>query len=371
MVVGHFLKWMRTARVGERAAAAAALARAYINGDLHVDDRCAADAAMTLLLDDPSARVRQALAEALSTSRAAPPQIIGALAADQPDVAAVVLARSPLLTDGDLIERVAVGHAQAQRLIADRPEVSCAVSAAIAEAGDAEACIVLLRNSGAGIAAAGFRRMTERFGGVASVREALIADRRLPADCRHVLLASLGEALRGSSLVRTIFGEARARRVTRDAHTKASLMLIEATDADEFPALVERMRRCGDLTASFLVRCVAHGKIDFFGTAMVALTGQSEHRVRALLSGGHDGALSALFAKAGLIARTHGAILRALKVWREVARGRRIAGAQEVSWLMLRELGPEDGDLAALLKSIHLDALRANARDHALALAAA
>ena len=52
---------------------------------------------------------------------------------------------------------------------------------------------------------------------------------------------------------------------------------------------------------------------------------------------------------------------------------RRVAGVQEVSWLMLKQLGeqPADADLAGLLKSIHLDSLRDNARSHALAIAAA
>ena len=47
--------------------------------------------------------------------------------------------------------------------------------------------------------------------------------------------------------------------------------------------------------------------------------------------------------------------------------------SQEVSWLMLKALGetPADADLAGLLKSIHLDSLRDNARQHALAIAAA
>ena len=58
MVVSHFLKWIYTARVGERAAAANALARAYINRDLPFEDRCAAEAALTLLLDDASSKVR-------------------------------------------------------------------------------------------------------------------------------------------------------------------------------------------------------------------------------------------------------------------------------------------------------------------------
>jgi hypothetical protein len=50
-----------------------------------------------------------------------------------------------------------------------------------------------------------------------------------------------------------------------------------------------------------------------------------------------------------------------------------VAGVQEVSWLMLKELEGQsaEGDLAGLVKSIHLDALRENARGHALAIAAA
>ena len=75
----------------------------------------------------------------------------------------------------------------------------------------------------------------------------------------------------------------------------------------------------------------------------------------------------------GLSDAIHAVLIRALKIWREVANGKRIAGAQEVSWLMLKELGGQqaEGDLAGLLKSIHLDALRENARGHALAIAAA
>ena len=159
VVVSHFLKWIYTARVSERAAAANALARAYVNSELPFEDRCAAEAALTLLLDDASSKVRLAMAEALSMSHHAPLQIISALASDQPEVAGVVLARSPLLTDADLINRVAASQKATQKLIADRPVVSMALSAAIAEIGEAEACAVLLANSGASIASLSFRRM--------------------------------------------------------------------------------------------------------------------------------------------------------------------------------------------------------------------
>ncbi len=380
MIVEHFIKWIDTARVAERAAAANALARAYIVSDLSFEERCAAEAALTLLLDDPSPKVRRAMAEPLALSPRAPQQIICALAADQPEVAAPVLALSPVLTDNDLIDQMAAGTEDAQRLVASRARVSMSLAAAIAEVAEAPACIALLKNSGAEIATISFRRMAERLGHDAAVREALISDGRLPSDIRHMLLFKLGEALRESPLVRALMSSARAERMMREACVRASLTLIDKIAQDEHAALVEHLRMRGELTTSFLVRVVAHGKIDFFGAAVVALSGQQQGRVRALLSGGRDVALASLFRAAKLPLVSHRVILRALKIWREVANGKRLAGPQEVSFLMLRELeqatasggvSDEKGALAGLLKSIHLEALRDNARGHALAIAAA
>lgn len=380
MVIRHFLRWVGSARVAEREAAAAALARAFVDHQLPFEDRCEAEAALTLLLDDPSPKVRAALAEALSMSRYAPPQIIAALAADQKEVAAVVLVRSPLLTDADLIDRVAASDGPIQALIAARPAVSMSLSAAIAEVGALEACVALARNGGADIASLSFRRMAERHGHAAALREALLNDPRLPSDCRHMLLVKLGEALKAAPLVVALMGPARAERVTREACQRASLTLIDNTGRGEHAALIEHLRLRGELTAGFLIRAVAHGKVDFFGSVLMALTGQSETRVRAILASGRDVAVAALFRTAGLAETLHAVFLRALKVWREVAAGKRVAGAQEVTWLMLGELnaapgqpgpGERDRETAALIKAIHLEVLRENARCHALAIAAA
>lgn len=380
MIVEHFIRWVATARVAERAAAANALARAYILSPMDFDERCAAEAALTMLLDDPSPKVRLAMAEPFSLSARAPQQIVAALAADQPEVAAPILALSPLLTDNELIEHMAAGEAEAQVLIATRARVSMALSAAIAEVACAAACAALLGNSGAEIASISLRRMADRLGHDPELREALIADRRLPCDIRHTLLLKVGEALRQSPLVRALMSQARADRMLREACLKASLTLIEHTGAEEHVALVEHLRLRGELTTGFLVRVVAHGRIDFFGAALVALSGLDQNRVRSLLSSGRDVALAALFRQARLPRAAGHVILRALTVWRDVANARRVAGTQEVTFLMLRDLDEavrtgavtdDEGALAGLLKAIHLDALRENAREHALAIAAA
>lgn len=376
VVIQHFLKWLETAKTQERADAAAALARAFVQRELKFDDRLVAEAALTLLLDDRSTKVRLALAETLSLSVSAPAHIIAALAADQVEVAAPVLARSPLLSDAELIDRVALGCARVQTLIASRPKLSRSLSASVAEVGSVEACTALASNEGAEIAPLSFRRMIERFGAIGPLREALSRNPNLPADCRHLLVEATGNALSALPLVKALMGEERASLIAKDACTRASVTLIESVADEEHEALVEHLRLRGELTSGFLVRIVAHGKVDFFRVALAAITGQDVDRVTALLARGRHSAVAALFKRAGLSAITHAPLLIALDIWREVARGNRMAGPQEVSWSMLQAVDSAQGSdeaekLTRLLRQIHLEQLRRNARLQALELAAA
>jgi uncharacterized protein (DUF2336 family) len=283
-----------------------------------------------------------------------------------------VLARSPLLTDSDLIERIVAGPAGVQALVARRPSVSMTVSAVLAEIGEADACAELLGNGGAQIATMSLRRIAGRFGHVPRVRAALLAHPLLPPDCRHLMLLKVSEALRECPLVVSLVGRTRAERITKEARAKACVTLVEMTGMEEHPALVEHLRHSGELTTSFLIRAVAHGKIDFFAAVLASLACRDTAHVVTILAGGRDLAVLALLRAAGLPEITHRVVLRAVKLWRDVANGRRLAGPQEVSWLMLAELGEDSGsELAGLIRSIHLEALRQNARNHALAIAAA
>src|SRR6266849_1501710 len=106
MIVRQFLHWVRTAPAGERAEATGALARAFLYSDLSPAGP-AAEGAMITLIDDPSPLVRQALADTLAASPDAPHAVVHALASDHPDIAAVVLARSPLFIDSELVDFVA------------------------------------------------------------------------------------------------------------------------------------------------------------------------------------------------------------------------------------------------------------------------
>jgi hypothetical protein len=175
-------------------------------------------------------------------------------------------------------------------------------------------------------------------------------------------------------------GERRAKRVTQEACVKASISLVAATRTEEYPALIEHLQLRGDLTTAFVIRIVASGKIDFFGAILVALSGYDLARVRSLLIDGRATALGALFNAAGLPDSTHQPLGVALLAWRGVASGKLIIGSQEVVRRMIEHIVPDNrgvvpaaanDDMLSLLKRIYLDAIRENAREHALAIAAA
>ena len=191
MIVRQFLQWVRNAPAGERAEATGALARAYLYSELSADDAAAAEGAMLMLLDDPSPLVRRALADVLAASPGAPPAVVHALAGDQPQIAAPVLALSPLLVDADLVDAVATGCPGVQAAIASRAELPRAVSAAIAEVGTAEACLILIENTGADIAPFSIDRIVERFGHLAAIREPLLQRDDLAAATRLTLVTQL------------------------------------------------------------------------------------------------------------------------------------------------------------------------------------
>src|SRR5277367_957275 len=197
MIVRHFLDWVRTAPAGKRAEATAALARAYLYSDLSPDDAAAAEGAMLMLLDDASPMVRRALADALAASPSAPPAIVFALAADQPQIAAAVLALSPLFVDADLVDAAATGGPAIQAAIAIRAQLPRSVAAALAEVGTAESCLLLVENADADIAPFSIDRIVERYGHLAAIRETLLGRDELPVATRQTLVTKLSETLAG------------------------------------------------------------------------------------------------------------------------------------------------------------------------------
>jgi uncharacterized protein (DUF2336 family) len=317
MIVRQFLHWVRTAPAGERAEATGALARAYLYSDLTNVDHAAAEGAMIMLLDDPSPLVRRALAQALASSEHAPHAVIHALASDHADIAALILARSPLLIDAELVDFVATSDGDLQAAIAARVPLQCAVAAAIAEVGSAEACLVAVENPDAEIAPASFDRIVTRFGRLGTIREALFARSDLPMSARHVLMGMLSSLLADFVVDREWLSRARADHVVREACEKGTVTIAAlAPDTDTRP-LIRHLRASGQLTAGLVLRALLSGNVAMFEDVLAELSELPLTRVRALVHDRGTSGFRAIYEKAGMPASVYAAFREAISVVRD------------------------------------------------------
>ena len=354
MIVRHFLDWVRTAPAGKRAEATAALARAYLYSDLSPDDAAAAEGAMLILLDDASPLVRRALADALAASPSAPPAVMLALAADQPQIAAPVLALSPLFVDADLVDAVATGDGEVQIAIASRAALPSPVAAAIAEVGSAEACLVLTENADAEIATFSVDRIVERFGHLAAIREALLARDDIAPATRLTLVAKVSETLVGFVAARQWLDVDHAHRIAREACEKATVTLAAAAPSTQIRPLIRHLRISGQLTAGLILRALLSGNVTLFEEALAELTDMRVERVSNLIHDSGNAGLRALFDQAGLPSSTYPAFKEAIEAMREggliiepggVARLKR----RTIERVLTRCEDEDIGDLAPLL----------------------
>jgi uncharacterized protein (DUF2336 family) len=354
MIVRHFLDWVRTAPAGKRAEATAALARAYLYSDLSPDDAAAAEGAMLMLLDDASPLVRRALADALAASPSAPPAVVLALAADQPQIAAPVLALSPLFVDADLVDAVATGGNEVQVAIASRAGLPCPVAAAIAEVGTAESCLVLAENADAEVALFSVDRMLQRFGHLAAIREALLAREDIAPATRLALVAKVSETLVGFVAARQWLDVDHARRIAREACEKAAVTLAAETPSTQMRSLIHHLRMGGQLTAGLILRALLSGNVALFEEALAELTDMPVERVSNLIYDSGNAGLRALFDQARLPSSTYPAFKEAIEAMREggliiepggVARLKR----RTIERVLTRCENEDIGDLAPLL----------------------
>lgn len=376
MVVQSFLKWSETAKVSDRCQATQALTQAYAQGHMDKRDRQDAESALSLLLEDPSPKVRLALAVGLADVGHAPRSILLALAADQLEVAARVIAMSPVLGDNDLIEIVASGRSSLQQLVAFRRPLSVGVAAALAEVGDADAIADMLDNPHVSIARISLRRIAERFGDNAELRDRLFDRPDLPCDVRQALVEQLGAALAGSMFVRAAIGGNRGRKITEDACMTATLRMAETVLQDEIPALVEHLRLSGKLTPAFLMHALCAGNVDFFAKAVVSLSGMSDGRVRGILIDGRETAMRALYRSIGLGSDLAPVFVSATQIWRAASRSQSsIDTGMVTTELMARHASdanrlPAVAELLRLVETMQFSWHRHVSRDHAHALAA-
>ncbi|WP_457103902.1 DUF2336 domain-containing protein [Methylobacterium sp. P5_C11] len=376
MIIREFLAWTQNASAEGRAEATSALARAYLYGDLDADAAWEAKTALLALLDDPSPLVRRALAETCAASARTPRPLVVALSCDVPEVARPILARSPVLTDADLVDAAALVDEATRAVIAARHHLSHAVSGALAEIGETDTLVVLAANPTAKITAGRMLRMIERRGDEACLREALLARADLPPEVRHAVAIAVAQALSGFVTRRGWLGAERCDRMSREAGERVALEACDGLGAAAVSRLVTHLRTTRQLTAGLILRAALSGRTDFALAALADLSGQDHAAIARAL---RDPRLFAdLHARAGLPDALLPAMQAAFAAWQDLARRaipvRETGLSRRIIECAIEACGdPSDPDMhpvITLLNRYEAEAARDEAREAARAIAA-
>ncbi len=374
MIVARFLEWAETVPASRRADGVSALARTYLYSHMEPAEKQQTEDALTAQLDDPSPLVRRALAESFASAAAAPRHIVIALASDQSDISTLVLGRSPLLDDDDLVDSAAIGDAYAQAAIALRPRLSKTVSAALAEVGAREAVVALVVNPGADLAEFSMQRILERFGQDGELREALLkrphTTAALRADLVNATIDTLSEFVMGCNWL----SPERTQRMARESREKAQVLIASTTVDDDAAVFARHLRQKGQLTAGLLLRSIMSGRTSLLEGALVELSGMKRDRVAGLIADSMGAGFAALYARALLPESLRPAFRVALKALAERGPEPTPAPSARLDSALINEVisrcaetrTAENGKVMALLRRFESEAAREAAR-HVLA----
>lgn len=376
MIIREFLAWTQHASASRRAEATAALAKAYLYGDLSADEAWEAKTALLALLDDPSPLVRRAMAETCAPSARTPRPLVVALACDVAEVAGPVLARSPVLTDADLVDAAALGCEAMRAVIARRHHLSHAVSGALAEVGALDTLIALADNPTARITAGRLLRMVERHGGAARLREALLARADLPPEVRHAIGLALARTLSAFVTGCGWLGPERCERMSRETGERVALEICEGSGAAAVARLVRHLRATRQLNAGLILRAVLSGRSEFALAAFADLAGL-DHAAAARAMREPEG-VADLHRRAGLPEALLPAMRAALSAWQEAVSGATTSRGAGLSRTMIERAitaceampAPEMRAVTALLTRYETEAARDEARETARAILA-
>jgi uncharacterized protein (DUF2336 family) len=365
MMIRAYLDWSRTAGAADRAEAVGMLADVFLHGELAGVDRSDAEAALVLALEDPSPVVRLALAQALGGAERAPRAVISALARDQADIAATVVANSPVLSDTEVAELAIFASGSVLQAACTRPFVSENLAEALAIVADAEAAVLLLDNPGAEVSLPTLRTLADRHAEDAAFREALLARDDLPAELRFMLADAAARHLTSFVSGKGWMTDRGSERLRQEAVEAAAITVAREAEP---AALAIQLLQSRHLTPQLLLRAMLSGEIGLFAAALAELGEVDHRRAMGFIQARGGVGFAALCRKAGLPTVMIPAFAAAVAAWQALAasgdepggRLSRVMIETVLSGVALIE-GPEMGKVRALLLGFHAEAVRAEA----------
>jgi uncharacterized protein (DUF2336 family) len=296
-----FVSLTRSGDSEERGRAAHLAAQAYLAHYGPADEHAALYAALIGFLDDPSVKVRAALAYGLLHTREAPRPILLALLQDAPVIQRAVAQYSPALIDVDLIGLIRGADPAMLLAVAMREILSARIIDTLIQSGDKPAILKLLSREDLTMSAARLATLAAETGvNDAAIRGALLRRKDLPASARLVLVEAATTALKGARIVKGAIAPARLDRILRDSTDTAMTAIGEREAASARKAYAIDLVVTERVSARVMLHAVVNGHVLFFADCLAELAETPREKVFTLLEHGSRAALNALLARCGL-----------------------------------------------------------------------
>ncbi|MBP8246029.1 MAG: pole-localized protein SpbR [Phenylobacterium sp.] len=288
----------------ERAVAAHKLCRNIDRYELSDEERAQAQDILRVMAADAAELVRRALAVTLKNSTIVPRDVALRLAKDVESISLPMLSASPVFTDEDLAEIVRLGGPVRQVVIAKRPRVSQTVTNAIVEYGVERAVEAACANDNADFADRALAKVIERFEKSERVLAAVAYRAALPLAVTEKLIDLVSEEVRDHLLNHHALSPDLALEIAMGAKERATIDLVDqAGRAPDVKSFVSHLHKHERLSASLLLRSLAHGHMTFFEWSLAELASVPHHRTWLMIHDAGPLGLRAIYERAGLPAR--------------------------------------------------------------------
>jgi uncharacterized protein (DUF2336 family) len=285
----------------DRGRAAHLAAMAFLGHTGPADEHAALYAALIGFLDDPSVKVRAALAYGLLHATEAPRPILLALLQDSPVISRAVVQYSPALIDADLIGLARTAEPTMLLAITMRERVSQRLAEALVARGRRTITLRLLRRPDVTLAPELLAKLAAELGASdATVRGALLKRFDLPATARLQLVQVVAEALRAARVVKGAIAPRRLERLLRDTTDTAMTAIGEREAAGGRAPFAVAMVEEERVSARVMLHAIVNGHVLFLAECLAELAETPREKVFTLLESGSRSALNALLVRCGL-----------------------------------------------------------------------
>ncbi len=285
----------------ERGQAAHLAAQAYLQHTGPADEHAALYAALIGFLDDPSVRVRAALAYGLLHAIEAPRPILLALLQDSEIISRAVAQYSPALIDADLVGLVRKASLVMLAAVAERERISARVAETLISRDERAVTVRIVSRNDVPVPPALLARFAAELGVAdAEIRGALLGRNDLPASARLLLVEAAVAALRQTRIVKGAVAAPRLERLLRNAMDTALTAIGEGEAQQDAKPFARELVESEKLSARIMLHAVVNGHVMFFADCLSTLASTPREKVFTLLETGSRPALNALLARCGL-----------------------------------------------------------------------